>query len=90
MYVKEQIDNQILWYTSLVLTNQCVIVDYLEFENNYNYVYKKLNLLEVVPNVTTYKTPGTNSDWISNWREIQECVKDINCNPSTYLTNQLN
>jgi LPS sulfotransferase NodH len=78
-YVIQVIDRMCEWYETLTTNISDIpytLIDYKEFANgDLTKVHKKLDIPEPVgAMLATAKTPGTNNQWIKNWREIEEVI----------------
>lgn len=78
-YVVQTIDRMCEWYETLTTNISNIrhaLVDYKEFANgDLTNAHKKLDIpLPVGAMLATAKTPGTNNQWIENWKEIEEVI----------------
>jgi LPS sulfotransferase NodH len=88
-YIIQTIDRMCEWYETLTtnISNiRYTLVDYKEFSNgDLTNVHKKLDIpLPVGAMLATAKTPGTNNQWIENWKEIEEVINTYD--KSRYLS----
>jgi len=69
-----------------VLPNQSVVIDYSDFQDNFENLFHILNINKNYyklsdKNVIPVKTPGSHKEWIINYDEIYEYAQTLNPNP---------
>jgi hypothetical protein len=93
---KKLINELIIWHLAICNRNpSCVCIDYATFENDPYNIFKLLDI--EIPkdyHIPLMKTPGSDSDWIENWDEINDFITknpQLNCPPQMefFLKNTL-
>ena len=71
---------------SNVIPKHCQVIDYSEFNNNFENLFDIFNINKtyykfVDKNIIPIKTPGTYSDWIINYDELYSFSQNLDPNP---------
>jgi hypothetical protein len=83
---KKVIGETVSWHRTVSAYDpKCICIDYSEFENNPENIYKLLDI-EIPKNfyIPLMKVPEAHSDWIENWEEIKQFIDrnpQLNCPP---------
>jgi hypothetical protein len=83
---KKIIGETVSWHRTVSAYDpECICIDYSDFENNPENIYKILDI-ETPKDfyIPLLKTPGSHSDWIENWEEIKQFIDrnpQLNCPP---------
>jgi hypothetical protein len=66
------------FYENLTLSDNMIIIDYAEIEDDYTIVYERLSLPKPISyQRLSIKNPGTPEQWITNWEEISELISKL-------------
>lgn len=75
------------FYNTIVLPKSTIIIDYSQFQDNPSKLLPLLgfNYELSVDKYLPIKNPGSYADWIINWDEISEMIKDLNYSLPTFI-----